>query len=77
MARFASQAEYYRHHRRCMTLALELSVTPREAEKELAVRELRDRAQEREARLQAAQRPLFPPAEPTEEPRPEPWMMRD
>jgi hypothetical protein len=42
MPRFASKAEYYRHHRKVMELAIELGVTPIEAEarmKAVAARE--------------------------------------
>ena len=37
--KFASQAEYYRHHRQVMVLALQLGVTPAEAHAELDRRE--------------------------------------
>jgi hypothetical protein len=77
MARFASQAEYYRHHRRCFELALEMKVTPREAELELQKREVRERAAATHARFLAATQ--FPPArddEADDRPR-EPWMMRE
>lgn len=83
MARFASQAEYYRHHRRCMTLALELRCTPAEAELELEKRAVAERFRETHERWLAAQwRPrrtapgtVAPDA--GAEPRNEPWMMRD
>lgn len=53
MGRHASLAEYYRHHRRAFTLALELDCTPKEAEAELERREARERWDETERRLQA------------------------
>ncbi|MEM8724647.1 MAG: hypothetical protein AAGE86_03905 [Pseudomonadota bacterium] len=44
MARkFASRAEELRHHRKCFELALELQCTPKEAEKQLALMEIRER----------------------------------
>lgn len=60
MPRFASHAEYCRHHRKVMELALELRVTPREAErrmKEVQERE-RHRAKMARAGLQSALPPL-------------------
>lgn len=82
MARFASQAEYYRHHRQCFELALELKVTPREAELELERRAVRQRCAETHARFLAAERgkPWRRDADgrtDDREPRDEPWMMRD
>ena len=53
--KFASQAEYYRHHRQVMVLALELGVTPAEADAELARREAHARWRETRARLLARQ----------------------
>lgn len=73
MARYASQAEYYRAHRAAFTLALELDCTPKEGEAELARRAARDRWLATMARLQAkAAAPVHqePPAD-------APWMMRD
>lgn len=52
MARFASQAEYLRHHRKCFEFALERGITPREAETELRLIELRERARARAAMRQ-------------------------
>ena len=77
MARFANQAEYYRHHRKCFALAIELGVTPREAELELERRAVQERFAATHRRYLAAK--AFPlPREP-EAPatRDEPWMMRD
>lgn len=51
MPRFASKAEYYRHHRAIFTLALELGVTPAEAEIEARRREARAKAGARRERL--------------------------
>jgi hypothetical protein len=42
MPRFASKAEYYRHHRQVFTLALELGVTPVQAEKRMKAVEERE-----------------------------------
>lgn len=51
MPRFASKAEYYRHHRAMFTLALELGVTPAEAETEARRREARARRERLDAKL--------------------------
>lgn len=77
-----SLADYCRRHRQVMLLALELGVTPREAEAEIAriverekLRALRDRRARLHLRMNG---PLPRPicgAEP--ESRTEPWMMRD
>ena len=68
-----SLADYYRHHRAVMTLALELGVTPREAECELGRRAARDRWVSVETRLQAKKHGNAP-AQTSPDDR---WMMRD
>ena len=50
MPRFASKADYYRHHRKVMELALELGVTPLEAERRMKEVEERERHRARMAR---------------------------
>lgn len=50
MPRFASKAEYYRHHRKVMELALELGVTPIEAEARMKAVEVRERHRAKMAR---------------------------
>ncbi len=50
MPRFASKAEYYRHHRKVMELALELGVTPIEAEARMKVVEAREKHRAKMAR---------------------------
>ena len=45
--KFASLAEKYRHHRKCFELALELGVTPPEAEQRMALMEIRERERAR------------------------------
>lgn len=71
-------AAYYRAKRLAFTLALELGVTPAEAEQELARREARLRWLAADQRRQQAQLPLSDPArvEPVETPS-QPWMMRE
>ena len=83
MPRFASKAEYYRHHRKVMELALELGVTPIEAEARMKAVEERERHRARMARrgLQSALPPLS--LRPDEQPAPTfddfdaRWMMRN
>jgi hypothetical protein len=61
MPRFASKAEYYRHHRKVMELALELGVTPIEAEARMTAVEARERHRAkitRRGRMQSALPPL-------------------
>jgi len=60
MPRFASRAEYFRHHRKVMELALELGVTPIEAEARMKAVEAREKHRARMARrgLQSALPPL-------------------
>ncbi len=53
MARYASEAERLRAHRRAFELALELGCTPREAEQEIARIEARERHRARADRLAA------------------------
>jgi hypothetical protein len=75
--RFASKAEYYRHHKVCFDLAVELGVTPREAELELERREIRARFDETHTRYLAQERPLNAGCETSRPVQDEPWMMRD
>ena len=61
MPRFASKAEYFRHHRKVMELAMELGVTPIEAEarmKAVAARERHRAKMARRGRMQSALPPL-------------------
>lgn len=73
--RFASEAEYYRHHRKVFLLALELGVTPAEAEAQMR------RMEQRERLRAAAQRRCPAPAAETPQPAftawDAPWMARD
>ncbi|MFA6219623.1 MAG: hypothetical protein WC692_07560 [Erythrobacter sp.] len=50
MPRFASKAEYYRHHRKVIELALALGVTPIEAEARMKAVEARERHRAKMAR---------------------------
>lgn len=50
MPRFASKAEYYRHHRKVMELALEMGVTPIEAEARMKAVEAREKHRAKMAR---------------------------
>jgi hypothetical protein len=83
MPRFASKAEYYRHHRKVMELALELGVTPIEAEAKMKVVEAREKHRAKMARR--GLRSALPPLSLVPE-QPQPvtfdqfdahWMMRD
>lgn len=82
MPRFASKAEYYRHHRKMMELALELGVTPIEAEARMKAVEAREAHRAKMAR--AGLRSALPPLSLTgDQPQPvtfdqfdAPWMMR-
>jgi len=83
MPRFASRAEYFRHHRKEVELALELGVTPIEAEARMKAVETREKHRARMARrgLQSALPPLSlrpetPPA-PTFDDFDARWMMRN
>lgn len=75
--RFASRAEYYRHHKECFDLAQEMGVTPREAELELERRAVRARSDAAQARLLAAQKPMNAGCETAAAATDQPWMMRD
>lgn len=83
MPRFASKAEYFRHHRKVMKLALELGVTPIEAEARMKAVEERERHRARMARrgLQSALPPLSLTGDQHRQPGFEQfdarWMMRD
>jgi hypothetical protein len=83
MPRFASKAEYYRHHRKVFLLALELGVTPLEAERRMKEVEMRERHRARMARkgLRSAMPPLTLRPEQPPAPRFEDfdagWMMRN
>ncbi len=83
MPRFASKAEYYRHHRKVMELALELGVTPIEAEARMKAVEARERHRAKMARrgLRSALPPLSLTADQPTAPRFDDfearWMMRN
>lgn len=83
MPRFASKAEYYRHHRKVMELALELGVTPIEAEARMKAVEAREKHRAKMARagLRSALPPLSltgdQPRTPQFEQFDARWMMRD
>lgn len=66
-----SLADKLRHHRKVMELALELRVTPREAEAILQQRAARARWEEANRRLQARMNAQSAPR--TEFERPAPW----
>lgn len=82
MPKFSSYAEYCRHHRKVMELALELRVTPIEAEARMKAVEAREKHRAKMARrgLQSALPPLSlkPESQPVRfdqfDAR---WMMRD
>jgi len=82
MPRFASKADYYRHHRKVFQLALELGVTPIEAEARMTVVEAREKHRAKMARrgLESDLPPLS--LKPEEQPGAfkrwdAPWMARD
>jgi hypothetical protein len=83
MPRFASKAEYFRHHRKVFLLALELGVTPAEAERRM--REVEERERHRARMARAGLRSALPPLSLTGDQPPAPrfdefdarWMMRD
>jgi hypothetical protein len=83
MPRFASHAEYCRHHRKVMELALELGVTPIEAEARMKAVQVREEHRAKMARR--GLRSALPPLSLTsEQPRAlqfeefdARWMMRD
>ncbi|MCX9146587.1 hypothetical protein [Erythrobacter sp. WG] len=84
MPRFASKAEYYRHHRKVFLLALELGVTPIEAEARMKAVQVREEHRAKMARGRL-RRSALPPLSLTGEPVREPsftdfdarWMMRN
>ncbi len=83
MPRFASHAEYCRHHRKVVLLALELGVTPRDAEKRMKAVEERERHRAKMAR-KGLRSELPPLSIVPEQPQPVTfdqfdahWMMRD
>ncbi|MCL9998387.1 MAG: hypothetical protein NBV68_03315 [Erythrobacter sp.] len=83
MPRFASHAEYCRHHRKVMELAMELGVTPIEAEAHMKAVEVRERHRAKMARrgIRSALPPipLIPdqPAAPRFDDFDARWMMRN
>lgn len=83
MPRFASKAEYYRHHRKVMELALELGVTPIEAEARMKAVEAREAHRAKMARrgLKSDLPPLSLTSEPPRKPQFDDfdarWMMRN
>lgn len=83
MPRFASHAEYCRHHRKVMELALELGVTPIEAEARMKAVEAREKHRAKMARrgLRSALPPLSLTGQQVSAPRFDDfdahWMMRD
>ena len=83
MPRFASYAEYCRHHRKVMLLAMELGVTPIEAEARMKAVEVRERHRAKMARRGLRSDlppiPLIPdqPATPRFDDFEARWMMRD
>jgi len=81
MPKFASYAEYCRHHRKVMLLAMELGVTPIEAEARMKAVEVREQHRAKMARrgLRSALPPLsLNPEQPNDFRRWEaPHMMRD
>lgn len=83
MPKFASHAEYCRHHRKVFLLALELKVTPAEAERRMKEVEERERHRARMARagIRSALPPLSlrpeQPAAPRFEDFDAPWMQRN
>jgi hypothetical protein len=83
MPRFASKADYYRHHRKVMELAMELRVTPIEAEARMKAVEAREAHRAKMARrgLRSALPPLSLTGDQPRSPRfadfEARWMMRD
>lgn len=83
MPKFASHAEYCRHHRKVMLLAMELGVTPIEAEARMKAVEARERHRAKMARR--GLRSDLPPLSLRPEEQPTPtfddfearWMMRN
>lgn len=84
MPKFASYAEYCRHHRKVMELAMELRVTPKEAEARMKAVEAREKHRAkvaRRGRMVSALPPLqLIPEQPAAPSFLDPearWMMRD
>ncbi len=83
MPKFASHAEYCRHHRKVIELAMELRVTPIEAEARMKAVEARERHRAKMARrgLRSALPPLSlatgQPRAPGFDDFEARWMMRD
>lgn len=76
----ATRAEQLREHRKHFTYALERGITPREAELEMKLQAARDKARRLQADMEAKNRAqaIAPaPIATPEEPKSEPWMMRD
>lgn len=73
--RFASQAEYYRHHRQVFLLAQELGCTPNQAEAEMRRIQQRERQRAAEQRRQAV--PQIDTPRPAFEQWDAQWMARD
>lgn len=67
-------AEYYRHHKRCLDLAIELGCTPREAECEIRRAEAKARWATTEADLRTKARIAEADQQPVNDER---WMMRN
>jgi hypothetical protein len=75
-----TRADELRHHRKCFEYGLQRGITPREAELELQLQAARDRARTLTAAMEArnrASRVAPAPIATPDEPRSEPWMMRD
>jgi hypothetical protein len=84
MPKFASYAEYCRHHRKVMLLAMELGVTPKEAEARMKAVEAREQHRAkvaRRGRMVSALPPLSLTGDQPRSPRFDEfdarWMMRD
>jgi hypothetical protein len=84
MPKFASKAEYYRHHRKVMLLAMELGVTPIEAEARMKAVQVREEHRAKMARGRLRRSALPPLSLTDEQPRAPQfeqfdarWMMRD
>ena len=76
----ADRAAQLRHHRKCFEYGLEHGISPREAELEMKLQEARDRAGRLQADMEAKNRAqaIAPaPIATPDEPKSEPWMMRD
>lgn len=73
--RFASQAEYYRHHRQVFLLAQEMGCTPNQAEAEMRRIQQRERQRAAEQRRQTV--PQIDTPRPAFEQWDARWMARD